>query len=105
MQIRLISICIVGALLCGTFMYVRNKEEISSIAESIEDIESAAREFPEDVKVNTVNDGDKSEAEETVEILQDIPDDGMLRIAIHNKEEYEEFISSLEEYTTYSSLQ
>lgn len=105
MRQRLISICIVGALLCGTFMYVRSKGDISSIAESIEDIESAAGESPEDVKIDTVKDVDKSEAEGTVEKPQDIPDDEILRIAIHNKEEYEEFISSLEEYATYSSLQ
>ena len=105
MRKRLVSICIVGALLCGIYMYVRSEEKTSSIAESIEDIESAAGESPDDGKVDTVNDGDKSEAEGTVDVLQDIPDDGVLRIAIHNKEEYEEFISSLEEYATYSSLQ
>ena len=74
MQKRLISICIVIALLCGTFMYAQSKEEISSIAESIEDIESAAGESPEDVKTDTVNGGDQSEAEETVEDSQDIPE-------------------------------
>ena len=105
MRKRLISICIVGALVCGTFMYVRSEEEISSLTESIEDIELAAGESPEDVKVDTVKDVNKSEAEGTVENPQDIPDDEILRIAIHNKEEYEEFISSLEEYATYSSLQ
>lgn len=105
MRQRLISICIVGALLCGIFMYVRSKEDISSITESVEEIESAAGESPEDVKVDTVKDVDKSEAEGTVENPQDIPDDEILRIAIHNKEEYEEFISSLEEYATYSRLQ
>ena len=86
MRKRLISICIVGALLCGIFMYARSEEEISSIAESIEDIEPAAEGFLENVNADTVNDGEKSKVGGTVEESQDIPDDGMLRIAIHNKE-------------------
>ena len=74
MRQRLISICIVGALLCGIFMYVRSKEEISSIAESIEDIEDVKEESSEsEMLQDNVEIGDENQtvSESTTEAEKD----------------------------------
>lgn len=47
MRQRLISICIVGILLCGIYKYVRSDEEILPMAESIENLEEIAEESSE----------------------------------------------------------
>ena len=123
MRKNLISICIVGIWLCGIYKYVQNEEEILPTAVSVVDVESvtesimnnkpAGEESPEDesinINVNTVNDNNTSEVQEIGRSIQNMPEieiisDYGVETKIRNEEEYEGFISRLEELTGYKYL-
>ena len=71
MRKKLISICIIGILLCVICKYVQSEEEILPMAESIEDIEDVAEESSEIIQ-------DKEVAEETEESATEAEKDSFL---------------------------
>ena len=91
MRKRLISICIIGILVCGIYKYVQSAG-ISLIAELVVDMEAVTVPIMNIKSVATEYSEDK------------ISSDDYLTVKIQTQEEYERFIGRLEEFTDRDSL-
>ena len=110
MRRKLISICIIGILICGIYQYSQIAE--APTAKPVVALETAEEESPGNepinINANALGDDDKREVQEEVESIQAMPEIkisyGYLEVNIQNQEEYEGFISRLEEFTDCDSL-
>ena len=109
---RLISVCLMLVLLCGVYKYtLRAPDEtigfhIDTADGEDQNGEPAATkdEDENDVLQADVENVEENVAPAAVEDAEDIPNNGILEIKIHNQEEYQRFVSHLEDKTAYDHL-